>query len=257
MIVTPLATPPAGAVRNALLSHGWEGALSVEAAAGLEACAFHLTALPSGVVEQLLAVATKYGLDLLTGDDWALVVGTRNRMSAMARSWHLPGALRPLAEELGRGLPADRPQFWRLGGRTVALEAEPVLLGGPDGSPTSVADDEVVVVAAAPGPEAEWPAERGIVVSADDADLRTLTEALEAAVAAGVDVERIAIEAEWRAAGGEDGLRRLRALGRPVVCRTDEPAIAALAWRAGAQLFRSTQPAAILGAIAATWGPAS
>lgn len=254
MIVTPLATPPAGAVRAALLSHGWEGALSVEAAAGLEACAFHLTALTPDVIEQLLSLAPKYGLDLLTGDDWVLLAGTRNRLSAMARSWHLPGDLRPLAEEIGRALPADRPQFWRLAGRAVALDAGPVLLGGAERSRGSVADDEFSIVAVTPGAEVSWPAEGGIVLSTTDSDVAVAMAALEAATGAGVDPERIAIEPDWKAAGGADGQRRLRALGRPLACRTDEPVIAALAWSAGAQLFRTVRPAAILQALVIAQG---
>ena len=66
MIVTPRPGRATGAVRRALQSHGLEGTSAEVSAAALEPWAYHITDAPAEVVEALLGVAPKFGLDLLT-----------------------------------------------------------------------------------------------------------------------------------------------------------------------------------------------
>jgi hypothetical protein len=73
--VTPLALHSPRAVRDALCSHGWEGALAETASAGITTTAFHLTGLDQGAIEALVPYAGGLGLEVLTGDTWAILAG--------------------------------------------------------------------------------------------------------------------------------------------------------------------------------------
>lgn len=242
MIGTPLPGRATPAVRAALLSHGWEGGGS-EAAAALEPWAHHLTDLAAGQVEALLRVVPKFGVDLLTGPDWALLAGTRSRLSALARSWTLPAELADVAVSLGEGLPADQPVSWRAGSTVLDLAGPVVLDALPAGTlelrppyelgPALAEETGVLLVASDPGTA-----------------LEQLGGALDAALAAGVDPDRIALDPAWRP--GAPPLGRHRRFGRPLVCTSDDPAVALLARLDGAQLFRTGRPDLIRHALACT-----
>jgi hypothetical protein len=257
VIVTPLPGRATGAVRRALQSHGLEGTSAGVSAAALEPWAYHITDAPADVVEALLGVAPKFGLDLLTGEGWAVLAGTRSRLSAMARSWSLPAELAELVVRIGEGLPADPPEFWRVRSGPVSLTAGPVLIG-PESMPgcawvvpedfreCSGPADVVGELARAARHHGD-----GLLVSFPDARsaLDQLPACLDAANLAGLDPEQIAVDPGWGRGGDDPELARFRAFGRPMVCSVDDPVLAAMAWDTGVRLFRTTVPAAILRAL--------
>jgi dihydropteroate synthase len=137
--VVPLPGRSEDAVRIALLSHGWEGELSRTTADGLESLAFHLTQLDPGTLEALVHTGSRLGLDIITGDDWALVAGPRARLSALARPWTSPAPLVELATALGHALPADDPLIWQTARGPIELD-RPVLVGILNATPDSFSD---------------------------------------------------------------------------------------------------------------------
>jgi hypothetical protein len=257
VIVTALPGRRSSAIRNALLSHGWEGVSSEGAAASLEPWAVHATGLPDDAVEALLAAASKFGLDLLTGEGWAVLSGTRFRLSALARSWSLPPVLRELAVEIGRGLPADVPVSWKVRSGPVTLESEPVLLADGEGGAEAVriASDQYLEAilghsdVAAIADQARVSGE-GVLLTAGDPGnaLDMVAAALEAVGAAGLDPDQVAIDPGFARPGAAD-LAIMRSFGRPIVCSSDDPVVAVLALDRGAQLFRSSAPDIILRAL--------
>ena len=257
MIVTPLPGRATGAVRRALQSHGLEGTSAGVSAAALEPWAYHITDVPAAVVEALLGVAPKFGLDLLTGDGWALLAGTRSRLSAMARSWSLPAELAELVVRIGEGLPADPPEFWRVRSGPVSLIAGPVLIGAePMPGFSWVAPGDFRECSGPAGVVGEMAREAhrggdGLLISFPDAAsaLGELPACLDAANLAGLDPEQIALDPGWGRGGHDPDLARFRAFGRPTVCTVDDPVLAALAWDRGVRLFRTTVPVAILRAL--------
>ena len=139
MRLVPLAGRPEDAVRDALLSHGWEGDLSRTTAAGLESLAYHLTQLDGAALQALVTTGGRLGLDVVTGEDWALLAGPRSRLAALARPWTAPESLVELAAALGHALPGDEPLLWQTAGGMIALD-RPVLVGILNVTPDSFSD---------------------------------------------------------------------------------------------------------------------
>lgn len=139
MRIVPLAGRPEDAVRDALLSHGWEGDLSRTTADGVESLAYHLTELEATALEALVHAANHLGLDVITGTDWALLAGARARLSALARPWISPEPLVELATALGHALPADDPVMWQTARRPLVLD-RPLLVGILNVTPDSFSD---------------------------------------------------------------------------------------------------------------------
>ena len=73
MTVTPLALHSARAVRDLLRAHGWDDGPATAAAGGIHPLAFHLTGLDQDALEALVRHSGALGLEVLTGDDWALL----------------------------------------------------------------------------------------------------------------------------------------------------------------------------------------
>jgi dihydropteroate synthase len=136
---TPLALHSPGAVRETLQSHGWEGGLAATAAGGLAPLAVHLTGMDQGALEALVRFAGSLGLEVLTGDTWAVLAGSRSRLGAFARPWTVPEPLADAAVQVGLALPADPPETWRTARRLVPLEG-PVLVGILNVTPDSFSD---------------------------------------------------------------------------------------------------------------------
>lgn len=139
MKATPLAGGPTAGFQHALLSHGWEGALSQDTAAGAEAVAIHLTEMPPVAIEALVAVAGRLGLEVVTGEDWAVLSGARTRLSAFARPWLLPPELGETSVAIAGALPAELPATWWTRRGPLHLD-RPVVVGIINVTPDSFSD---------------------------------------------------------------------------------------------------------------------
>jgi dihydropteroate synthase len=137
--VTPLALHSPRAVRDALRSHGWEEALAETAALGIHTTAFHLTGLDQGALEVLVPFAGGLGLEVLTGDSWAILAGSRSRLSAIARPWTVPPPLAQLAAGIGLALPSESSRRWQTARGILSLE-QPSLVGILNVTPDSFSD---------------------------------------------------------------------------------------------------------------------
>jgi dihydropteroate synthase len=137
--VTPLALHSTGAVRVALRSHGWEEGLARASASGISPLAFHLTGLDRGALEALVHVGGGLGLEVVTGQDWAILAGSRSRLSAFARPWTAPETLAEVALRVGLALPAEPDPAWRTARGVVPLD-QPVILGILNVTPDSFSD---------------------------------------------------------------------------------------------------------------------
>jgi dihydropteroate synthase len=137
--VRPLGFQSERAVREALCSHGWDPGLAETAARGLHPLAFQLTGLDPGALEALVRFAGTLGLEVLTGDSWAILAGPRSRLSAFARPWTVPQPLSEIATRVGLMLPGESPTVWRTARGMVPLD-RPVLLGILNVTPDSFSD---------------------------------------------------------------------------------------------------------------------
>ena len=139
MIVAPLGGRPEDTVRVALLSHGWEGELARTTADSIEMLAFHLTRVEAVTLEALVTSGSRLGLDVITGDDWALLAGPRARLSSLARPWTSPPPLVELATLLGHALPAEDPVLWQTARGPIELD-RPAIVGIVNVTPDSFSD---------------------------------------------------------------------------------------------------------------------
>lgn len=139
MNVTPLALHSGGAVRGALRSHGWDDGLARTSAAGILPLAFHLTGLDPGALEALVRFGGTLGLEVVTGDGWAILAGSRSRLSAFARPWTAPEPLADVAFQVGLAMPAEPAPSWRTARGAVTLD-RPVILGILNVTPDSFSD---------------------------------------------------------------------------------------------------------------------
>ena len=139
MNVTPLSLHSTGAVRGALRSHGWDDGLAGASASGIHPLAFHLTGLDQGILEALVRFGGGLGLEVVTGDDWAILAGSRSRMSAFARPWTAPETLMDVALRVGLAMPSEPGLSWRTARGALSLD-RPVILGILNVTPDSFSD---------------------------------------------------------------------------------------------------------------------
>jgi dihydropteroate synthase len=137
--VTPLALHSPRAVRDALRCHGWDDALAGTAADSLNTVAFHLTGLDQDALEALVPFAGGLGLEVLTGDSWAILSGSRSRLSALARPWTVPKPLAQVATGIGQAMPAEPARQWQTARGSVSLD-QPVIAGILNITPDSFSD---------------------------------------------------------------------------------------------------------------------
>ncbi len=105
MIVAPVAgSQSALPLRDLLRIHGWEEARAGETATGMVSAAFHGQALPPETLQALVVTAGRLGIEVVTGDDWALLSGARSRLTALARPWTVPPELSEFALALAQAL---------------------------------------------------------------------------------------------------------------------------------------------------------
>jgi dihydropteroate synthase len=137
--VTPLALHSPRAVGDTLRAHGWDDGQATAAAGGIHPLAFHLTGLDQDALLALVRLSGTLGLEVLTGDGWAVLSGSRSRLSAFARPWLVPPALTQLALDVGLAMPAEPPQVWETARGAVPLD-RPVLMGILNVTPDSFSD---------------------------------------------------------------------------------------------------------------------
>ena len=143
MIVTPLSGRPS-AVRDALLSHGWEGDLARLAVGGLDRAAYLVTQVDPAVVEAMVPLAARLGLELVTGDRWLIVTGGRSRLGAFARPWVQPEAVQALAMAIGLALPTGLESMWRHARGLLAVDRA-IIVGVINVTPDSFSDGGSVI----------------------------------------------------------------------------------------------------------------
>ncbi len=136
MIVTPVSVRSTTAVRDALLSHGWEGDVASLTAGGLDLEAYHVAGITSGAVETMVPLAARLGLELVTGENWLILAGPRSRLGAFARPWVQPEPVQELAHALGMAMPGEPAVVWQVAGATIRLDT-PVLIGVINVTPDS------------------------------------------------------------------------------------------------------------------------
>lgn len=139
MNVTPLALHSPNAVRDALRAGGWEEGLAANAATGARHLAFRLTGMDQAALEALVHFAGTLGLDVLTGDGWAILAGSSSRLSAFARPWLVPEPLAEAASQVGLAMPAELPAAWDTARGPVALD-RPVIAAILNVTPDSFSD---------------------------------------------------------------------------------------------------------------------
>ena len=141
MKLTALAAHTPEAVRAALAAHGWEAQPAWFAATGIQRFVVLIEEITEPEREALVHWSTKSGVDVLTGDGWALLAGAASRIAPLARYDRAPAERARLAPPLGRLLAAraDPPRSWVIRGAELALE-KPVIIGIVNVTPDSFSD---------------------------------------------------------------------------------------------------------------------
>ena len=139
MNVTPLALHSPKSVREALGAGGWEEGQAANAAAGAHHLAFRLTGLDQDALEALVRFAGTLGLDVFTGDSWAILSGSRSRLSAFARPWLVPEPLAEAAIQVGMAMPGEPTAAWETARGPIALD-RPIIVAILNLTPDSFSD---------------------------------------------------------------------------------------------------------------------
>ncbi|HEV8123704.1 MAG TPA: dihydropteroate synthase [Gemmatimonadales bacterium] len=134
-----LAAHSPRAVRDALLRHGWDAVKADAAAGSLDPVVVLLEDLAPETIEALVRHNRQLGLDLLTGEGWVLLAGSRSRLGVFARPWTLPSELVDLGTAVGQALPADPPEQWHTARFPIRLD-HPILFGILNVTPDSFSD---------------------------------------------------------------------------------------------------------------------
>jgi len=246
--VVPLAFHSPSAFRDALSAHGWDAGPAAAAAGGVQPLAFHITELDQETLEALVRFAGRLGLEVLTGDSWAIVAGSRSRLSAFARPWTAPEALREVSMRVGLAMPPDPPRVWRTARGELPLD-RPVLIGILNVTPDSFSDggryaalDDARAHAARLaregaavvdiGGESTRPGREGFVPEAEE--LRRVIPAIEAV---GRDLPEVVISVDTVKAGvARAALDAGAAVVNDVTGLRHDPALGAVAAQTGAGL---------------------
>jgi dihydropteroate synthase len=137
--VTPLTLRSPAALLHELRARGWDAGTATTTAGGVTPLAVRCTGLGDDTLQALVVFGGRHGLDVITGDDWAIIVGSRARLGALARPWFVPEPLQELATRVGLALPAEIPARWKVGGRSVPLD-RPLIVGILNVTPDSFSD---------------------------------------------------------------------------------------------------------------------
>jgi dihydropteroate synthase len=139
VIAVPL-DPRSVAALSAALRAGGVASRDLDAArAGLAPAAIRLLGLEAPALEALVRHGGRLGLDVVTGTDWAIVAGSRARLSSLARPWVVPADLAEVAAVVGTALPPDPPAAWRTAIGPIPLD-RPTIVGILNLTPDSFSD---------------------------------------------------------------------------------------------------------------------
>lgn len=139
MIARRLAAHSPRAVCEVLVGHGWDSVRAEAAAGSLKSVVVLIENLAPDTVEALVRHNRQLGLDLLTGEEWVLLAGSRSRLGVFARPWSLPAELAEFAMAVGQALPVDPPETWHTARGPLPLN-HPILLGILNVTPDSFSD---------------------------------------------------------------------------------------------------------------------
>ncbi|MEO8200897.1 MAG: dihydropteroate synthase [Gemmatimonadota bacterium] len=139
MIGRPLAAHSPRAVREVLLRYGWDEIRADAAATSVEAVVILLESVPEATIEALVGFNRQLGIDLLTGEGWVLLAGSRSRLAAFARPWVLPPDLLDVAMAVGLALPGERIGQWQTARSALSLD-QPRIAGIINLTPDSFSD---------------------------------------------------------------------------------------------------------------------
>ena len=141
MRVTALAGEVPAALASALAARGLDPVRAEALAAGGAQVALLLEPLADADALPLVREAAAAGVDCVTGDGWAALIGTLARLGGLARSGGPTTISERLSAELGRFLAdrQERPEAWRTARRTIPLERS-CLVGILNVTPDSFSD---------------------------------------------------------------------------------------------------------------------
>lgn len=139
MIARILPTHSPRALRLALRARGLDEVRAEAAAQGLATQAVEIAGLDESTILALVHHAGQLGLEVVTGEDWAVVGGTASRLGALARPWGIPPPLAEIAARVGRLLTPEMPAFWLTARGPIQLD-RPVILGILNVTPDSFSD---------------------------------------------------------------------------------------------------------------------
>ncbi|MEP6574071.1 MAG: dihydropteroate synthase [Gemmatimonadota bacterium] len=139
MRVVPLAAHSPRAVREKLIAYGWDDNRAEVASSGLGPVCLWLSGLSDEALLALVRHAGHLGIDIFTGEDWALLSSSHSRMGALARPWVVPPELSQLAHDVGVALPAPPATEWETARGIVRLD-RPVVMGILNLTPDSFSD---------------------------------------------------------------------------------------------------------------------
>lgn len=139
MIARTLPTHSPRALRDALRARGVDEVRADAAARGMATVAIELGGLDGSTILALVQHASQLGLEVVTGEDWAVVGGTESRLGALARPWGIPPPLAEIAVQVGQLLSPDAPAAWLTARGPIQLD-RPVILGILNLTPDSFSD---------------------------------------------------------------------------------------------------------------------
>lgn len=122
MNVTPLTLRSPAALLDELRTRGWDAGTAITTAGGVTPLAVRCTGLGDDTLQALVVFGGSHGLDVITGDGWAVISGSRARLGALARPWFVPEPLQELATHVGLALPAEIAGHWQTARGPIALE---------------------------------------------------------------------------------------------------------------------------------------
>lgn len=139
MNVSPLTLRSPAALLAELRARGWDVETAITTASGIQSLAVCCSGLEEATLQALVTFGGSRGIDVITGDDWAILAGSRARLGSLARPWLVPEPLRELATLLGPAIPAEISSRWRTARGTIELD-RPLLVGILNVTPDSFSD---------------------------------------------------------------------------------------------------------------------